>query len=426
MGRLVVWFVLVCAVGVMVGVQTAAAAAAPATPRTSMWNPSKLAQTKQKVKAGSAEFQKPIHKLMTEANSYLDFQPVSVTQGTQIPPSGDKHDYWSIGTYWWPCYWNESNIPKDCNTTTGVPWVNRDGEFSPYRDPAGDKTKFGEMITAVSSLTIAYYFSDNEAYASKAAELIKYWFLNEATKMNPNLNYAQQHPGVNNGSKEGIIDFRLIADPDSAESIGGLLNGVALLQGSPAWTANDEKALQNWFKEYQKWLLTSKLGVEEGNTTNNHAVWYDVQVGSIAFYVSDFATLDSLLKAEGPKHVAKQVAPDGSLPEELTRTNSFHYSWFCLAAFLDVADIGLSRNIDVWKYSTSDHRSIKQAIDFLVPYAVDGKPWPYQQISPFDGDFYNVFRRASIAFNETYYESLNSKLPDHSDSLINLLWPKIF
>jgi hypothetical protein len=115
------------------------------------------------------------------------------------------------------------------------------------------------------------------------------------------------------------------------------------------------------------------------------------------------------------------------MPQELARTTSFHYSWFALTAFQNVADIGTNRNIDIWKFSTTDHRSIKQAIDFLVPYATGQKKWPYQQIDPFDGDFFPVFRRASIALNDPYYEQLISKLNGtHTDSLINLLWPKIF
>jgi len=394
--------------------------------RSSMWDVTKLAITKEKIKAGDAELKPALDKLISEANESLKLDPVSVTQANAVPPSGNKHDYWSVGTYWWPCNWNKSDIPKGCDENTGLPYVRRDGEFSPYRDPACDKQRFGDLISAVSSLTVAYYFTDNEAYAVKSATLVKTWFIDPETKMNPNLNYGQQHPGLNNGSQEGIIDFRLLADPDSIEYIGGLLNGIALLQGSSAWTAVDDQALQAWFKDYQHWLTTATIAVAEEKATNNHGTWFDVQIASIAYYISDFDTLDTLLKAEGTKRIATQVEPDGSMPQEIARTTSFHYSWFALTAFMDVADIGRNRKIDVWNFSTKDNRSIQQAIDFLVPYAIGSKPWPYQQIDPFDGDFFPVFRRASIAYNSSYYENLIKKLSDHSNSRINLLWPKIF
>ncbi len=49
-------------------------------------------------------------------------------------------------------------------------------------------------------LRLAYYFSENEMYAEHAAKLLRVWFLDPETRMNPNLNYAQ---AIKGGMMEG-------------------------------------------------------------------------------------------------------------------------------------------------------------------------------------------------------------------------------
>ena len=44
--------------------------------------------------------------------------PWSVMDKQHVPPSGDKHDYMSLGPYWWP----------DPDKPDGLPYIRRDGE----------------------------------------------------------------------------------------------------------------------------------------------------------------------------------------------------------------------------------------------------------------------------------------------------------
>jgi len=64
----------------------------------------------------------------------------------------------------------------------------------------GIKVRFGHP------LALSYYISGDEAHAARAAELIRTWFLDPATAMNPNLNYAQGIKGINDGRAAGIIE----------------------------------------------------------------------------------------------------------------------------------------------------------------------------------------------------------------------------
>lgn len=61
-------------------------------------------------------------------------------------------------------------------------------------------------------LCLEYYFSEEEKYAERAVLLLNTFFLDEETKMNPNINYAQFIRGSQNKSQlgrgEGIISSR--------------------------------------------------------------------------------------------------------------------------------------------------------------------------------------------------------------------------
>lgn len=48
-----------------------------------------------------------------------------------------------------------------------------------------------DMIDAVLTLSLAWYFTGDEAHASQAAVLLWAWFLDPATRMNPNLEDVQ-------------------------------------------------------------------------------------------------------------------------------------------------------------------------------------------------------------------------------------------
>jgi len=408
-----------------------------APPLTYLWNPKILEKTKQRVLAGDPEFKPAMQQLIADAKVYLSVSPLSVTFSNVTPPYGNEHDYVSFGTYWWPCNWDPTNITKGCDKQPGLPWIRRDGHFSPYMDPRGNKAAWYKLVEVLSVLPIAYYFTNDEQYATKASEMIKVWFLNPDTYMTPNLNHAQAHPGTNTGSGAGVIDFRGIVDPsidvedvgNAVNLAGGVLNGVALLQGSPSWTTADEISLRHWFSSYLEWLLTSDSGKSENVAKNNHGTWYDTQTAGVALFTSNTTVSRAVLEQIGQRRISTQIEPNGTLPEELARTTSFHYSWFALVALLDTADMAASQNIDVWNFTTSDHRSLKTCVDWLTPYVIGEKPWPYEQINPFDrGVFFEVYRRASIAWNDPSYEAIISKLPkeDYASNRINLLWPRIF
>ena len=213
-----------------------------------------------------------------DAQKAMSSGPFSVVTKGATPPSGDKHDYLSQAPYFWP-------NPKTAN---GLPYVSRDGERNPEINQITDHHSLDQLESSVETLALAYYFKGDEAYAAKAVSLLRAFFLDSATRMNPNLQYAQFIPGVNTGRGIGLIETR---------GLTSVVDAIGLLSGSKALTENDQRGLQDWFGKFLQWMLESKNGHDEAAAKNNHGSYYDVQVASFALFV-------------GKKELAVQVLRD--------------------------------------------------------------------------------------------------------------------
>ena len=61
---------------------------------------------------------------------------------------------------------------------------------------------------------------------------------------------------------------------------------------------------------------------------------------------------------------------------------------------------------------------MRQAIDFLVPYARGDRPWTYPELTAFTpGAIHALLRRAAIAWNEPAYRELALKIGGGNDRL---------
>jgi hypothetical protein len=128
-----------------------------------------------------------------------------------------------------------------------------------------------------------------------------------------------------------------------------------------------------------------------------------------------------VLRDAGPRRIAAQIEPDGSQPHELVRTKSLGYSAFNLQALCHLATLAEHVDIDLWQYETRDGRSIRRAIEFLVPYMSAPHRWPHEQIRPMEqADFATILWRAGIAYRDPSYTSLVEGFTGAGDGRIRL------
>jgi hypothetical protein len=346
---------------------------------------------KARIATGDAAARAALAALEARATQALAVPVTSVMDKAITPPSGDRHDYVSQAPYWWP----------DPSKPDGRPYVRKDGVRNPEIDAITDHDHLSRLMDAVATLGLAYACTDREEYAAHAARLLRAWFVDPATRMNPNLRFGQYVPGVNQGRGIGIIETRGLPE---------MLDGVLLIAGSPAWTTADDAALQAWMRSYLTWLLESPHGRDEAKNRNNHETWYAVQVAGLGLYTGQIDLARRTV--EGAKaRIAAQIEPDGRQPRELERTRSWHYSAFNLEAFMDLAVFGDRVGVDLWTYRTADGRGIRQALEFLVPFVDGGRKWPYDQITPFTpAPMYPILRRAAVAWKEPAYKTLAERV----------------
>nr|WP_329956245.1 alginate lyase family protein [Catenulispora pinistramenti] len=336
-------------------------------PQTVVLNGVQMAVTRELVRAGVPAFKTPLAELRQQADAALTTGPWSVMDKPELPPSNDKHDYLSQAPYWWP------TTPATTANPWGCPYVQKDGVRNPAIDDITDHAERGEMFNAVYDLTLAWYYTGDPAYAQHAALDLRTWFVNPATRMNPSLDYTQFIPCMVSGRGVGIIDF--------SQQFTDILDAVALLNtGAPGWTGADQAGMTTWNKQFLTWLQTSKNASDEAASTNNHGSFFDMQEAALALATGQPALARSIVVTAESKRLNVQIAANGGLPLELSRTRSFHYSTFDLVALTRLAMIGQHVGVDLWHYSTPDGGTLFKAVDFVVPAATGQAAWTYPEL----------------------------------------------
>jgi len=358
----------------------------PDAPRVFQVSPALLAQIKKD--------QTPniLKAVRADADKAMKQGPWSVMQKTITPTSGDKHDYMSLARYFWP----------NPATPDHLPYIRKDGQSNPEIKTIADHEGLHNMAKYSHMIALAWYLTGDEKYAQRASLLLRVWFLNADTKMNPNLQFAQAIRGVNDGRGTGILDARDLVDTCDA---------AGLLAGSAAWTTADQTALTAWFDQYYTWLTTSPHGKDEAAAKNNHGSWYDVQATGIALFLGKNDDARKMIETAKTKRVALQFKPDGSQPLELARTNSWHYSVFNLTALAELSELGNTLGIDLWHVApTSTSSNLQTGLDFVIP-AASGKPWVQKELEPITPDpIVLPLTLAALRLNDAKYDALAHKL----------------
>jgi hypothetical protein len=353
-----------------------------------------------------------IETLRQVVEYWISKGPWSVTYYATKAANGDPHDYYSESPYWWP-------DPDDPEAA----YIRKDGLRNPDRFMEQKKALL-DMYGAVTALSMAGYFFDNDSYAERAVELISIWFLDEDTHMNPHLKYAQAIPNKSPGRGVGIIDTHRFVK---------LIEAINLLKMTNRLTEDQNRKLMVWFSDYLYWLTHSKNGLKEKFQGNNHSSWWGVQVASYAWFSENYNVMDFIWTYYREYLVPGQIAADGNFPEEDIRTLTLGYSFFNLDAHSVICRMAYLRGAELWNFRTSKGIGIKNSLDYLFPFFVKPDNWTKQQIKPVvrAGRIFPVFVGLSLnnrdylelysEINKTYAEDREIGMIDPFILLVNLM-----
>jgi len=335
-------------------------------------------------------------RVLKAANQYLKEAPITITASTSPRSAGGPHDFFSEGDYWWPDPQNP-----------GGPYVQRDGMTNPGNFT--DHRRFLMRLSVqVPTLAAAWKLTKERRYAAHAARHLRAWFIDQPTRMNANLQYAQAIQGRFTGRGIGIIDTIHLVEVAKA---------VEVLESSQALSPTEISGVKQWFADYLKWMTTSKNGLEEREAKNNHGTCWVMQVAEFAHLTSNQELKNYCRDRFKTVLVPNQIAADGSFPQELRRTKPYGYSLFNLEAMATISQILSTPADNLWTFQLPDGRGIRKAIAYMYPYIKDKKSWPLTADVMYHEEWpmrQNSLLFAGLALERPDYVELWKKLPADS------------
>src|SRR5436853_2347419 len=188
-------------------------------------------------------------RVLKAAKQYLSEPPIAITASTSPRSAGGLHYFFSEGDYWWP----------DPQNPDG-PYIQRDGMSNPgnFTD---HRRYLMRLSVQVSALAAAWKLTKDRRYAEHAAEHLRAWFLDERTRMNPNLQYAQAIHGRFTGRGIGIIDTIHLVE---------VARAIEVLEGARVLKPSELEGIRKWFADYVQWMTTHQYGIDEREAKDTH------------------------------------------------------------------------------------------------------------------------------------------------------------
>ncbi|HEY1384301.1 MAG TPA: alginate lyase family protein [Dongiaceae bacterium] len=320
----------------------------------------------------------------------------SVLDKTGCAPSGDRQDYWHPAPHWWP----------NPDSPDGMPYLHRDGQPRPGTQPYEpgseqfDRSNLQRMLEGAAACALAWSVAGERTFADHGAALIRRWFIDPNTRMNPHMRFAQ--PLMISNDKQvnhfGIIELR---------DLPMLLDAARLLERAGSLDPADRGGFHGWLAAYRDWLLTSEQGAAESRRSNNHGTFFDLQMAAVAAYLGDAALLNATFRRCRAR-ISVQFETDGAQPQELRRPKSLHYCCFNLQGWIGLATHGARCGEDLWQHRSAVAGGIVRGLEWLTA-STARRQWAYPQSDPFEW-------KRLVPLNAT----LARLASDHADDLLEL------
>ncbi|MEE3233200.1 MAG: alginate lyase family protein [Candidatus Latescibacterota bacterium] len=347
-----------------------------------------LVEARSRIFSGVADVEEADRSVLEMANAALISGPFSVKGKDVMPPNGNKNDYMSLDPYWWP----------DENKDHGLPYIFNGEKQNPECEQY-DRPQLAAFTSAVDALCMGYYFTDYEDFAARAALLLRSWFVDEETKMNPNLTYAGFIPGRKQGSPSSIMESR---------ALSWIPDHVGLLSNSEHWSPEDREFLGEWFISFVKWLIESPSGLDQRTEKGQNGTWYDVQVATMSLFTGRIDVARDAIDRCFDR-AEEQIDDSGAHHLELKHCDGIYTAANNLLGLFDMADLGRKLDMDLW--SGSSGHLLRSALDWFVENDVYNDKYSKNLHNGFQrNEWVSIFRRAGLRWSEGSYEFILNEL----------------
>lgn len=291
------------------------------------------------------------------AQENLSEAPITVTAASSPRSAGGLNDFYSEGDYWWP----------DSTNLEG-PYIRRDGLTNPnnFTDHRKAVVRLSEVV---GNLASAYLITKEEKYAKAVIQHLEAWFVNDSTKMNPNLLYAQAIKGRHTGRGIGIIDGIHFME---------VVQAIRVLEDHDQVDPAQLKIMKAWFADFVTWLTTHPYGIDEMEHPNNHGTCWNMQVGVYALFTQNDSILQFCRDNYKNRLLPNQMAENGSFPLELDRTKPYGYALFNLDAMTMNCVILSDESDNLWEYHLPNGANMKKGLEYMAPFVADKSSWPLE------------------------------------------------
>lgn len=255
----------------------------------------------------------------------------------------------------------------------------------------------------VPALAAAYTLTGEDRYAQHAAEHLRAWFADPATRMTPNLNLAQVVPSAQGEQEPEVKTNSGFGERSAPLVLGhyqGLVEAVPLVEiaqaipflaTSSALSDTDRKALQMWFAAYLQWLTdpddaASRLPGLARDAKNHHATSWLLQAAAcanLAVPQGDVAKAEDTMLAN-LRHrfksvtIRSQINFEGTFRNELGSATPYRDSLFNLDMLAGVCQLLSTRFDSLWQYQMEEGAGMRAAVAYHFQYIADRGTWPFR------------------------------------------------
>jgi len=335
-----------------------------------------------------------VRRLRAEADRHMKEGPYSVTSDRPANTPLDPHDYYSEAPYWWPNPDNPSG-----------PYIRKEGQVYPGRFTA-NRAALNQMVDSVFTLGAAAFFLNDSHYAHRAARIIRTWFIDPKTRMNPNLEHAQTIRGVN-GGQGGAFDGRAFIRA---------IQGMEFLSQTEAWSDKDQAAVRKWFEEYLRWLTRSPIAEEDRASGNDHTSWWAAQAAAVATFVDNDHEAQAAFRFYRDRVFPHQVKPDAQKDESRFRSQVSN-----LGALTTLCRIAQVHGVNLWSLRAKNGATLGTMIDALDPALSDPHRLAREQIPDFATDSVFFLAFAGMGMNRPDYVALYRKIEHPDTAWLNVI-----